>query len=258
MLNNIIVNDNTKFLNKYSKLANEINDIFENRIKPNGASLKTDSSCTKNKFNFLLGEKISNLNKKENAKLVFANSKKTILDKNIFCDDIIKKEKWQELKKAMNPNHYNSLSIIGANPNFDRLKNNLKKMKKEFTLEETFHKNLENLNGVNIISPRNNVTNKAQFNINKHKNDDSNNKNLVTNSIRDINNLKNNFFQDKSLINNKPNLKDIFSNYYLGSKEQVKQKESNFKISHFNNDSKNKCSKKNIFIDTNYGINDIK
>jgi len=107
-------------------------------------------------MNLLLKEKLVTKKNEQNINKIFSNEN-NFLDKNIFSEDVIKKEKWQNLKKAIYTN--TSKNTDNSNSVFDRIKNNLDKMKKEFTLEEAFQKNLGNLNDLNIISPRNNILN---------------------------------------------------------------------------------------------------
>lgn len=175
MLDNIIGNDKSKFMSNYSKLTNEFNDFLSLNKRANGATIKTDTYSVKNKMNLLLKEKIKNNNSKEKIRNIFSNEK-NILDKNIFSEDIVKKEKWEKLKTTINPDKLSNSGENNSNTIFNRIKNNLNKMKKEFTLEEAFQKNLEGLNGLNIVSPRNNVFNGL-----------NNNKGIYTNSGININ-----------------------------------------------------------------------
>jgi hypothetical protein len=139
MLEKIIGNEKAKFMTNYSKLTNELNDFLSLNPKANGATIKTDSYSTKNKMNLFLNEKIQNKNSKEKIKSIFCNEK-NIFDKNIFSEDIVKKEKWEKLKKTINPAKSSNISENNSNSVFDRIKTNLNTMKKEFTLEEAFKK----------------------------------------------------------------------------------------------------------------------
>ena len=139
MLEKIIGNEKAKFMTNYSKLTNELNDFLSLNPKANGATIKTDSYSIKNKMNLFLNEKIKNKNSKEKIKSIFCNEK-NIFDKNIFSEDIVKKEKWEKLKKTINPAKSSNISENNSNSVFDRIKTNLNTMKKEFTLEEAFKK----------------------------------------------------------------------------------------------------------------------
>lgn len=210
MLDNIIGNDKAKFMTNYSKLTNELNDFLSLNDKVNGATIKTDTYTTKNKMNLFINEKIKNKNSKEKVKNIFSNEK-NILDKNIFSEDIVKKEKWEKLKTSINPSKLISNPENNSNSVFDRIKNNLNKMKKEFTLEEAFQKNLENLNGLNIISPRNSVFNSLNSNkISSLVSNNNNNINFANKIIENDNNS--NTVKDSILLNSLNNSKNINSN----------------------------------------------
>jgi len=201
MLTNIIDNDKAKFMTNYSKLTNQLNDFLSLNQKANGATIKTNSSTIKSKMNLFLNEKnIIKKNSNEKIKKFFSNEK-NIIDKNIFAEDIVKKEKWEKLKSTINPAKKSGTAETNSHSVFDRIKNNLNKMKKEFTLEEAFQKNFESLNGVNIISPRNNVLNSL------------NSKSSGNNNVKGVDYERNgNSVKDSVLLNTLNNSKNINSN----------------------------------------------
>lgn len=253
MLDKIIGNDKPKFMTNYSKLSNELNYFITNKGKPNGGILKIDSTSSKNTMNLFVNEKFSNLGKKdkENSYVLVTNDKKNVYEKNIFGNDLIKKEKWQEIKNAINlSNHPHNKVTSGSNSTFDRIKNNLNNMRKQFTLEEALQKNLDNLNGMNIISPRNdlvnNTTNKLSYSnlLIKSTEESSNSKGLKFNNDHFFNEKSNNFRE----LN--PKLKNNLNQYSITqSKENIVECAGN---------NLNNYLKKKILIDTNFSSNDFK
>ncbi len=146
-------NERGNFFNNYSKLTNELNNFVSTKKRSN--EVEGANTVSLKKMNLLLKEKLIAKNNQQNNITVFSNEK-NILDKNIFSDNIIKKEKWLSLKDEINIKKPYT-TINSSNSVFDKIKNNLDIMKKEFTLEEAFQKNLGSLNDENIISPRNNI-----------------------------------------------------------------------------------------------------
>lgn len=207
MLDNIIGNEKAKFMTNYSKLTNELNDFISLNKKANGAKVENKNSSSTNRMNLLLKEKLITKKNEQNINKIFSNEK-NVLDKNFFSEDVIKKEKWQNLKKAINTN--SNKNTENTNSVFDRIKNNLDKMKKEFTLEEAFQKNLGNLNDLNIISPRNNILNNFTSKTSKISENKPNG--ISANDPILINTLNN----SKNITSN---LKYKFNQFYFNQKE---------------------------------------
>jgi len=218
MHENIIGDEKAKFIINYSKLGNELNDFLSLNQKANGATIKTATYNSKNQMNLMLNEKIKNKNSKEIIKSIFSNEK-NILDKNIFSEDFVKKEKWEKLKNSINPLKSSKNGENNSNSVFDRIKNNLNKMKKELTLEEAFQKNTESLNDLNIISPRNNIMNN---NIAAGRNYNSSNSDYIDFKGVSESERNGNVVKDFALVNTLNNSKNIntslkqkFNQFYL-------------------------------------------
>jgi len=225
MLDNIIGNDKAKFMTNYSKLANELNDFLSKDHKANGGRIDNKTITPNKNFNISLKDNNVNFKETKDKFKSIISKEKNILDKNIFSEDIIKKEKWEHLKKTISLTKNNQTNGENSNSVFDKIKNNLNKMKKEFTLEEAFQKNFENLNNLNIISPRNNIIN-----------------NLGSKSNRNNEKLSNGIVKDAVLMNNLNNSNKINSNLKYKFNQYL-YKEKDFEV-YYNNDINDKTQER--------------
>ena len=161
MLDNILLNNKSKNLSYYPKFANPIKNFYSANSYNSKSSIETLKISNnyeifgKNKINYF-SKKNYNLSKNidiDDIKSIF-KERKNILDKNLFGGDLIKREKWESLKKVLcqiKNKNFSQDKSAGS----DKIKNNLYKLKNILIKEENFQKNLKFLNDKNIILPKN-------------------------------------------------------------------------------------------------------